>query len=158
MEDWRKELEDMDAPHQPDDARPQAQGKNPAATAQAWFERVDKFLDKIVAHPFKELAAELEKRDKHVSVSSGRWSRTMHIDFGNEMEMTYVIAVRPNPNDDSIWQEFKLRDSSGEVLKGGVGLPVMKEHIEATMSNVTKTDIIKAFMECYRAAKAPLSG
>jgi hypothetical protein len=135
MADWRDKLsgffEESDNAHQEE-----AGGE------------LERFIATVVSPAFQEVAHELEKHWRHVTIRSSETAATLIVSNNGEEEMMYRVQGRMFPNGILPFAEVRFRERKGRryitvesVFRSGAS--------DYTLADVTPGEVIENFLEEY---------
>ena len=145
MEDWKKELEDLDKQDQEQRKENQLTAQADAVARKLIMEAANEFLCEKVEPAFNELGIELKKYAKKAWWDGGTLERHLHIQLKNEAEAIYTIQATIDIRTFTAQKRFSVRNTGTTVLSSPpfANLPI-------DLSKVTKDDLISDFMADYK--------
>lgn len=109
---------------------------------------VERFIEAVVRPAFQEVAQELEKHWRHVTIRSSETVATLIVSHDGEEEMMYRVQGRMFPNGVLPFAEVRFRERKGRryitvesVFRSGAA--------NYTLSDVTSGEVIQNFLDEY---------
>ena len=145
MEDWKKELEDLDKQEQEEREEERLIVQADAAASELNMEAANEFLSEKVEPAFSELGSELKKYAKKAWWDGGTLDRHLHVQLKNGAEATYTIQANVDKRTFTAQKRFSVRNTGTTAISSPpfTNLPI-------DLSKVTKDNLISDFMADYK--------
>jgi len=106
------------------------------------------FIAGVVVPAFRELAAELEKRGRNVTIREAAESAAMIVTYGGEEEITYRVQGRTFPNGVLPYAEVRFRERKGLKFIRVEGM-LRSGAPDYTLEEITGDEIAGNFLQYY---------
>lgn len=145
MADWKKKLGNL---FEHKTSGEQDRNIRLDSTAVNQRKAAEKFLCTVVYSTFRDLALEFYKYERKAYIFEGsKHSRELEIRYRNIVEFRYVVKVYTGTVKNTLHTSYMSRYETGrEELGEGI---IMKNGKQADITDLTRDDIIKDFLNQY---------
>ena len=145
MSNWREKLKNM-VENAPGKQSSQARAQQRVEERRA---EIRQFIDDTVLPAFNEIKTELEKYDREVEVTPGKYKARLVV-FRNEAEeFSYVIRGDASHHMSFAWPVIRPGDDENEVARAEVQRPGGLKRA-FNLAEFTHDGIIEDFLESYK--------